>query len=78
MYPKCSAMQKKESKFQHFKNNAVSLVCVIALLLLCSEPAEGTSYNDWFIWEGIWLAVFVGSAIYLNKHLPEDDNNDRA
>lgn len=75
MYPKCSAMQKKESKFQHFKNNAVSLVCVIALLLLCSEPAEGTSYNDWFLWEIVMLVIVVLCGRYLNNHLPKD--NDR-
>lgn len=66
------------SKLEKILNHVVAFIGVIALMLVCSEPAEGTPFNDWFIWEGIWLAVFVGSAIYLNKHLPEDDNNDRA
>ena len=73
MYSKCSAMQKKDGKFQNFKNNVVSIVCVIALMLVCSEPASGTSFDSWFGWELVWLAVFAGCAAYLNKHLPDDD-----
>ena len=57
-------------------NTVVSIVCVIALILVCSEPAEGTSFNSWFGWEFIWFAVLIGCAAYLNKHLPED--NDKA
>ena len=72
MYSKCSAMQKKEGKFQNFKNNVVSIVCVIALMLVCSEPAEGTSFDRWFLWEIVNLAIVVLCAIYLNTHLPND------
>lgn len=76
MRTKCSAMEKKEKGITKVVNTAIGLVCVIALMLICSEPAEGTSFNDWFLWEIFWMAVVVICAIYLNKHLPDD--NDRA
>ena len=69
-------MEKKEKGITKVVNTAISFVCVIALMLICSEPAEGTSFNEWFLWEIFWMAVVVFCAIYLNKHLPDD--NDRA
>lgn len=41
-------------------------------MLVCSEPAEGTSFDHWFLWEIVNLAIVVLCAIYLNKHLPND------
>ena len=64
-------MQKKESKFQNFKNKVVGIVCVIDLMLVCSEPADGTSFDKWFLWEIVFLVVFLLCVIYLNKHLPK-------
>ena len=65
-------MEKRESGFQKVLNTVVSIICVTALMLVCSEPAEGTSFNDWFLWEVVMLVIFVLCAIYLNKHLPND------
>lgn len=67
---------KKNGCLQKVINTTASIICVIALTLACSEPAEGTSFNAWFCWELACLAVFAGCAIYLNKHLPDD--NDKA
>ena len=63
---------KKSSRLQKAINMIVGIICVIALVLVCSEPAPGTSFDFWFGWELVWLAVFAGCAAYLNKHLPND------
>lgn len=72
----CTRTEKtaKSCRWQKAVNTAVSIACIIALMLVCSEPAEGTSFNTWFVWELVWLAVFAGCAAYLNKHLPEDND----
>lgn len=74
MRTKCSAMEKKEKGITKVVNTVVSIVCVIALMLVCSEPAEGTPFDNWFGWEIIWMAIFTACAIYLNKHLPDDND----
>lgn len=70
----CSRTEKteKSSRLQKAINTVVGIICVIALILVCSEPAPGTSFNSWLGWELFWLAVFAGSAAYLNKHIPDD------
>lgn len=72
----CTRTKKteKSSRWQKAVNTAVCIACIIALMLVCSEPAEGTSFQHWFVWELVWLAVFAGCAAYLNKHLPEDND----
>lgn len=68
----CTKTKKEESIKQKVVNTVVGLICVIALVLVCSEPAEGTGFGTWAWWELAWLAVFAGCAAYLNKHLPDD------
>lgn len=63
---------KKSRRLQKAINTIVGIICVIALVLVCSEPAPGTSFDFWLGWELVWLAVFAGCAAYLNKHLPND------
>lgn len=65
--------EAKEIAVQKVVNTAVSIICIVALILICVEPAEGTSTWQWLRWEIVWFAVFIGSAAYLNKHLPDDD-----
>lgn len=71
----CTRTKKtaKSCRLQKAINTIVSIICIIALMLVCSEPAPGTSFDTWFGWEIVWLVVFAGCAAYLNKHLPDDD-----
>lgn len=65
-------VMKTERRGQNVINNIVAFVCVLALMLLCSEPADGTSFNAWLLWELCDLVIVVVCAAYLNKHLPDD------
>ena len=50
----------------------LALCCGASLCAIISEPSEGFAVGRWLLWELVWLAVFAGSAAYLNKHIPDD------
>lgn len=48
----------------------IGIVGALALCMICSEPAEGTSMNGWLLWELGWIAALIGDfklAEYLDK-----------
>lgn len=51
-------------------NGALGLFGAIALICLCCEPAAGTSFGAWILWESAWMTALILDAKlfeYLDK-----------
>ena len=49
----------------------MTLVCVVSLVLVCTEPVRDSQFGDWVLHEFICILVFAFCAGYLGRHLDD-------
>lgn len=52
-------------------NVFMTLICVVSLVLICTEPACDSQFGAWVLHEAICILVFAFCAGYLGRHLSD-------
>jgi cytochrome bd-type quinol oxidase subunit 1 len=50
-------------------NVFMTLICVVSLVLVCTEPTRDSQFGAWVLHEAVCIPVFAFSAGYLGRHL---------